>query len=83
MKKHFTASIFKLYATNRNRVRSIISGTLLNLSVALSFWYGNQKYLLVTVGVFNLHSKGRQNTMKYLVCTVRFNNLFIFCMQLP
>ena len=57
MKEHYTESIFTLHGTNRNRVRSIISGALLNLPIALSLWYESQKYLLVTLMVFNLHRK--------------------------
>ena len=36
MKEHYTASISKLHARNRNRVRSIFSGVLLSLPIAVS-----------------------------------------------
>ena len=80
MKEHYTESIFTLHATDRNRVRSIISGALLNLPIAVSLWHGSQKNLLVTLMVFNLHRKERQTVKKYLVCLVRFSNSFIFDM---
>ena len=46
--ENYAASISKLHATNRNRVRSIISGALLNLPIAVSLWYESQWYLLST-----------------------------------
>ena len=78
MKEHYTESIFTLHATIRNRVRSIISGALLNLPIALSLWYESQKYLLVTLMVFNLHRKERQTVMKYLVCLVSQSDQFLW-----
>ena len=36
MKEHYTASISKLHARNRNRVRSIFSGVLLSLPIVVS-----------------------------------------------
>ena len=78
MKEHYTESIFTLHGTNRNRVRSIISGVLLNLPIALSLWYESQKYLLVTLMVFNLHRKERQTVMKYLVCLVSQSDQFLW-----
>ena len=61
MKEHYTASISKLHARNRNRVRSIFSGALLSLPIAVSLWYESQKSLLVTFMVIKLHRKERQN----------------------
>ena len=78
MKEHYTESIFTLHGTNRNRVRSIISGALLNLPIALSLWYESQKYLLVTLMVFNSHRKERQTVMKYLVCLVSQSDQFLW-----
>ena len=38
MKEYYTASISKLLARNRNRVRSIFSGALLSLPIAVSIY---------------------------------------------
>ena len=83
MKEHYTASIFTLHATDRNRVRSIIGRALFNLPIALLLWYESQKNFLVTFIMFKLHRKELQTVMKYSVCLVRFSHSFIFGMKLP
>ena len=65
-------SISKLHAKNRNKTRSIITGTHHNLHIAVPLWYESQKYSPVTFIAFHLHREGRPNVIKYSVCFLRF-----------
>ena len=51
-------SISKLHAKNRNKTRSIITGTHHNLHIAVPLWYESQKYSPVTFIAFHLHREG-------------------------